>query len=99
MKLSIVIPCYNEKDTLEDIVSLILKSVNYEKEILLVDDCSTDGTKEIVENLVHKYPDVINAYYHKQNQGKGAALATGFKHITGDIVIIQDADLEYDPYC
>ena len=94
-KISILIPIFNEVNTLE----IILKKVEetdfcgLEKEIILIDDFSTDGTREILERLKDKYP----IYYHNQNMGKGAALRTGFEHVSGDIVIIQDADLEYDP--
>ena len=93
MKLSIVIPVYNEKDTIQQIYDAV-KAVDLEKEIILVDDCSTDGTREILQNLKD---DATRVVLHERNQGKGAALRTGFGKATGDIVIIQDADLEYDP--
>ncbi len=95
MKLSIIIPIYNEKKTLLEILKQI-ENVNLgdvEKEIILIDDCSNDGTRDILKNLEDKY----KVFYHKKNQGKGAALRTGFKQATGDILIIQDADLEYNP--
>ena len=95
MKLSIIIPCYNEKKTISNIVNAVLESDFLDKEIIIVDDCSTDGTREILQNEVSDSVDLI--IYHEKNQGKGAALRTGISHATGDIVIIQDADLEYDP--
>lgn len=93
MKLSIVVPVFNEKDTIEKILARI-EQTEFEKEIIIVDDYSTDGTCEI---LKEKYSDKHKIFYHEKNMGKGAALITGFEHVTGDIVIIQDADLEYDP--
>lgn len=95
MKLSVIIPIYNEKKTLLKILKQI-ENVNLgdvKKEIILIDDCSNDGTKDILKNLEDKY----EVFYHKENQGKGAALRTGFKQATGDFIIIQDADLEYNP--
>jgi glycosyltransferase involved in cell wall biosynthesis len=94
LKLSVVIPIYNEKDFLRDLVQRV-EATDYDKEILLIDDCSTDGTREILEE--YKGREGIRVLYHSRNQGKGAALRTGFTHATGDIIIIQDADLEYDP--
>ena len=93
--LSVVIPCYNEKDNILNIVKLVQKSEIPNKEIIVIDDCSTDGTREILETEVK--PIVSKIVYHEKNAGKGAALRTGFAHATGDVVIIQDADLEYDP--
>lgn len=95
MKLSIVIPVYNEKNTIEKIIGRV-QSVNLEldKEILLVDDGSTDGTQEILRKLE---TDEVKIFIHEKNQGKGKALQTGFSKASGDFVIIQDADLEYDP--
>lgn len=93
--LSIVIPCYNEKDNILNIVKLVQASPIPNKEIIVVDDCSTDGTREILETEIR--PLVSKIIYHEINGGKGAALRTGFLEATGDVVIIQDADLEYDP--
>ncbi|MDH4164722.1 MAG: glycosyltransferase family 2 protein [Nitrospirota bacterium] len=94
MKLSVVIPVFNEKNTITTIIERV-KAVPLEKEIVLVDDCSTDGTREVLK-LLESDP-LLKIVYHDRNQGKGAALRTGFQHAANDIVIIQDADLEYDP--
>ena len=95
MKLSVVIPVYNEKNTIEEIISRVQAvDVGIKKEIILVDDCSNDGTREILEKLTQ---DNIKVYFHSKNQGKGASLQTGFSKVEGDIILIQDADLEYDP--
>ncbi len=93
MKLSIVIPVYNEVDTIRSILERV-RAVAFEKEIICVDDCSTDGSQKVLAELAD---DATRIYYHPTNMGKGAALRTGFGAATGDIVIIQDADLEYDP--
>ena len=93
--LSIVIPCYNERENILNILDRIDESPIPHKEIIVVDDCSTDGTRDILEEKVKSR--VAKVVYHEQNGGKGAALKTGFAHATGDIVMIQDADLEYDP--
>ena len=96
MKLSIVIPVYNEKDTLEKIVDLVREVDGIEKEIVIVDDGSKDGSIEIIAKIKEKYPD-IKTVIKGENRGKGHTLKVGFKETTGDYVIIQDADLEYDP--
>ena len=95
MVLSIIIPCYNEKENIRTIVNRVLESPVEEKEIIIVDDFSRDGTREILEKEIK--PLVSKIIYHEINKGKGAALRTGFTAATGDVVIIQDADLEYDP--
>lgn len=94
-KLSIIIPVYNEKNTLLEIIEKVEKSdtLGLEKEIILVDDGSKDGTRDILKTLENKYKVI----YHQTNQGKGRALINGFKASTGDIILIQDADLEYNP--
>lgn len=95
MKLTIVIPVYDEKDTLEEIFRLV-QATPYDKEIIAVDDASTDGSALILSQLANEY-DNVKVFYHETNQGKGAALRTGFAQVSGDVVIIQDADLEYRP--
>ena len=95
IKVSIVIPCFNEKNNIQKIIEAVLNSPVPNQEIIVVDDFSTDGTRDILQQKIE--PLVYKVIYQKKNTGKGAALRTGFNNISGDIVIIQDADLEYSP--
>jgi glycosyltransferase involved in cell wall biosynthesis len=93
--LSAVIPCYNESGTIREIISRVRAAPVRSLEIIVVDDCSTDGTRLILERDIA--PLVEKIVYHERNLGKGAALRTGFREATGQVVVVQDADLEYDP--
>ncbi len=93
MKLSIVIPVYNEAATIREVLERV-RATPFDKEVIVVDDGSTDGTRDLLRSL--RFPDVV-VVLHERNQGKGAALRTGFGRASGDVVIVQDADLEYDP--
>jgi glycosyltransferase involved in cell wall biosynthesis len=97
MKISVIIPCFNEEKTITDLVGRVLKSlINMNKQIVIVDDCSTDNTFNILEGLSDVDKSII-IKSHSSNQGKGAAIRTALLSVSGDIVIIQDADLEYNP--
>ncbi len=97
MKLSVIVPCYNEQGTIKQIINKVQNvSLQFEKEIIIVDDSSEDNTRKILENNFSNTRN-IKIFYHNKNLGKGSAIKTAKKYISGDIIIIQDADLEYDP--
>ncbi|MGA1204626.1 MAG: glycosyltransferase family 2 protein [Opitutales bacterium] len=95
MQASVVIPCYNEQETIRTIINRVKASPVDLHEIIVVDDCSQDGTRDLLKQWEND--PLVKVHYHEVNMGKGAALRTGFQHVSGDVVIIQDADLEYDP--
>jgi glycosyltransferase involved in cell wall biosynthesis len=95
MKLSVVIPCYNEKATVEALIQAVRRAPVDDIEIIVVDDCSTDGTRDVLQGKAAALVDRV--IFHDTNRGKGAALRTGFAATTGDVILVQDADLEYDP--
>jgi glycosyltransferase involved in cell wall biosynthesis len=94
LSLSVVMPVYNEKNTVLNIINKVLK-LDMVKELIVVDDYSTDGTRELLRNA--GFDRRVKTFFHEKNSGKGAAIRTGFKNVSGDVVVIQDADLEYDP--
>ena len=94
MKISIIIPCYNEKNTLEILIDKVKSKCNFEHEIIVVDDFSKDGSREILNNISNKIDKII---LNEKNFGKGYSIRKGFENAVGEIIIIQDADLEYDP--
>lgn len=96
MKLTVIIPCYNEESTVKEIISLVKINISKNDEIIIVDDASTDNTRNLIEELSHENEN-ISPVFHKNNQGKGASIRSGIQIAKGDIVIIQDADMEYDP--
>ena len=97
-KLSIIVPVYNESRTIAEIVRRVQgASLDLAKELIVVDDASTDGTREVLEKLLREGSDEMRVVFHEVNRGKGAAIRTGLAHATGEIILIQDADLEYDP--
>jgi glycosyltransferase involved in cell wall biosynthesis len=95
LKLSIIIPCFNEIGNLEKIISEVLKQKDFNKEIILVDDFSSDGSRQLIKKSLYK--KVNKVIYHRSNLGKGACIKSALKKVTGDIILIQDADLEYSP--
>jgi len=97
MKVSILIPVYNEVKTFMDVLELVL-NLPITKEILVVDDFSTDGSRELLENKVENKYDNVKVFYHEENKGKGHAIRTAIKHAEGDYVVVQDGDLEYSPH-
>jgi glycosyltransferase involved in cell wall biosynthesis len=94
MEVSVIIPVYNEKATIQQVVEQVQQSP-YHKEIIIVDDCSTDGTREVLQQS--SWPENVHIYYHEKNKGKGAGIRTAVEHASKEVIVIQDADLEYDP--
>jgi glycosyltransferase involved in cell wall biosynthesis len=94
--ITVIIPCFNEEKTIVEIFEKVQKYKDYPLDIIIVDDCSTDKTHSLIDKIIANYPNV-RTFRHEKNQGKGSAVCTGIKHAIGDIIIIQDADLEYDP--
>jgi glycosyltransferase involved in cell wall biosynthesis len=98
-RVSVIVPVYNEADTVVQAIERVLtvELEGFEREIIVVDDGSTDGTYEVLERMDGQWPDLVRVEHHEENRGKGAAIRTALAHVTGEIVITQDADLEYDP--
>ncbi len=96
LKLTVIIPCYNEVKTVEKVLERVLH-VELADEIIIVDDGSTDGTRDVLRGIEAKANPIVRVVYHDHNQGKGAAVVTGFREATGEVLLIQDADFEYDP--
>jgi glycosyltransferase involved in cell wall biosynthesis len=94
MLISVIVPTYNERNTLAEVVRRVQEQP-YDKELIVIDDCSTDGTRELLQQT--EWPENVHIFYHPRNMGKGAGIRTGAHHAHGDIIIIQDADLEYNP--
>ena len=94
MEISVIIPVYNEHNTIAEVIRRV-EEQSFEKEIIVVDDCSTDGTRKILQETA--WPDNVHILYHQKNQGKGAAIRTALGSVSKDVIIIQDADLEYNP--
>lgn len=96
MKLSVIIPVYNEQFTIKEIIERVIR-VDCPKQVIAVDDGSTDGSRDILVRLQEQYPDTIRCVFHSRNLGKGAAIRTGLSEVSGEVIVIQDADLEYHP--
>jgi glycosyltransferase involved in cell wall biosynthesis len=94
MEVSIIIPVYNEKATIQEVIRRV-QEAPYPKEIIIIDDCSTDGTREILQQ--NAWPENVQVHYHEKNLGKGAGIRTGVQYATKEVIVVQDADLEYDP--
>lgn len=94
MLISVIVPVYNERNTIEEVLRRVQEQP-YDKELIVVDDCSTDGTRELLQQSA--WPGNVHVFYHHRNMGKGAGIRTGAQHAQGDVIIIQDADLEYNP--
>jgi glycosyltransferase involved in cell wall biosynthesis len=94
MFISVIVPVFNERDTIAEVIRRV-QDQPFDKELIVVDDCSTDGTRELLEQT--EWSDNVHVFYHSRNQGKGAGIRTAVQHARGDVILIQDADLEYNP--